>query len=209
MHPKIATFIATVSYVGYMRKAPGTWGSVAGVILAWPILALFGLNGLAVASVLVFLLGWWAANVYERTTGRHDPKEIVVDEVVGQWLTMLLAVVVTVGWFQCFGEGEKSELSMAERFAALDHLLRTVAWYVIANPEQPRIWVLFSIPAFAFFRLFDIRKPGPIGRLDRTIGGGLGTMVDDALAGVVAALPTGLCWVLIFYWAPKVLTPGS
>ncbi len=209
MNRRLAIFIATVSYVGYMHKAPGTWGSLAGVILAWPILAITGLTGLAVASVFVFLLGWWAANVYEAATGRHDPKEIVVDEVVGQWLTMLLGVAGVVAWFQLAGSGAPSSLSVAERFAALDQMLRTVAWYVIANPEQPRVWLLFSIPAFAFFRLFDIRKPGLIGRLDRTIGGGLGTMVDDALAGVLAALPTALVWVMIFYWVPKALTPGS
>lgn len=209
MHSKLATFIATVAYVGLLPKAPGTWGSIIGVILAWPILALFGLDGLAVATVLVFFIGWWSANVYERTTGRHDPKEVVVDEVVGQWLTMLLGVAGVVAWFQMTGGTEASTLTLAERFVALDQLLRTVAWYVVANPEQPRIWLLFSIPAFAFFRLFDIYKPGPIGRLDRTIGGGLGTMVDDALAGVVAALPTAFVWVLIFYWVPKALTPGS
>lgn len=213
MHPKIATFIATVSYVGFMRKAPGTWGSFAGVVLAWPIVAVFGLIGLAVATVLVFLLGWWAADAYEVATGRHDPKEIVIDEVVGQWLTMLIAVFGVVAFFQLFtisgvSTSGPSTLSLGERFAALDQLIRTVSWYVIANPEKPRIVLLFSLPAFAFFRLFDIRKPWFIGRIDREIGGGLGTMVDDALAGILAAFPTALVWAALFFAVPMILTPG-
>ena len=45
--------------------------------------------------------------------------------------------------------------------------------------------------AFLFFRLFDIWKPGPVGWADRRHGP-LGVMLDDAIAGVMAALATGL-----------------
>ncbi len=44
------------------------------------------------------------------------------------------------------------------------------------------------LAGFAAFRLFDILKPWPINWLDRNIKGGLGVMLDDALAGVFAAL---------------------
>ncbi|BBK42910.1 hypothetical protein STVA_29300 [Allostella vacuolata] len=42
--------------------------------------------------------------------------------------------------------------------------------------------------AFLLFRLFDVWKPGPIGWVDRNLAGGIGAMLDDALAGVTAAL---------------------
>lgn len=42
--------------------------------------------------------------------------------------------------------------------------------------------------AFLLFRLFDIAKPWPIGRIDRTVGGGFGVMLDDALAAGYAVL---------------------
>ena len=45
------------------------------------------------------------------------------------------------------------------------------------------IWLVL---AFILFRLFDIAKPWPIGWLDRKLGGGLGIMMDDVLAGVFA-----------------------
>lgn len=50
----------------------------------------------------------------------------------------------------------------------------------------PTNWVAWAA-AFGLFRLFDIVKPGPIGILDRRVKGGLGIMVDDILAGALAA----------------------
>ena len=44
------------------------------------------------------------------------------------------------------------------------------------------------IPAFVLFRLFDVWKPFPIGWADRKVSGGLGIMLDDVLAGVMAML---------------------
>lgn len=41
--------------------------------------------------------------------------------------------------------------------------------------------------AFLAFRLFDVWKPGPVGWADRRIGGGLGIMLDDVIAGILAA----------------------
>lgn len=48
--------------------------------------------------------------------------------------------------------------------------------------------------AFVLFRLFDIWKPGPIGWADRRLGGGLGVMVDDVLAGIAAG---AVLWALL------------
>ncbi|QHS09890.1 phosphatidylglycerophosphatase A [Sinimarinibacterium sp. NLF-5-8] len=64
-------------------------------------------------------------------------------------------------------------------------------------PEgQGLCWGLLA--AFALFRLFDVIKPWPISWLDRRIGGGLGIMLDDALAGALAGLLLwgGLWWLL-------------
>jgi phosphatidylglycerophosphatase A len=46
----------------------------------------------------------------------------------------------------------------------------------------PSGWV-WLLAGFVLFRLFDILKPWPIGWLDRRVGGGLGIMLDDLLAG--------------------------
>jgi phosphatidylglycerophosphatase A len=44
------------------------------------------------------------------------------------------------------------------------------------------------VAGFALFRLFDIWKPWPISVADKKVGGGLGIMLDDLLAGVPAAV---------------------
>lgn len=51
-------------------------------------------------------------------------------------------------------------------------------------PAKP----LLIVTGFALFRLFDIWKPWPIRKLDRSVGGGLGIMLDDVVAGIFAAV---------------------
>ena len=63
---------------------------------------------------------------------------------------------------------------------------------VIAFPKE---WYLCLL-AFVLFRIFDIIKPWPISLADRKIGGGLGVMVDDVLAGIAALA----CAHIIFYF---------
>jgi phosphatidylglycerophosphatase A len=51
----------------------------------------------------------------------------------------------------------------------------------------PTHWT-WIVAGFLVFRIFDIVKPWPVSALDRKVGGGLGIMVDDMLAGVMACL---------------------
>jgi len=81
--------IATFFYVGHMRPAPGTWGSLAALPAAWVIYALFGPWGLIAGVVLSYVLGVWATGVETEGKDNHDPSEIVIDEVCGQWIALL------------------------------------------------------------------------------------------------------------------------
>lgn len=81
--------LTTFFFIGKLRPAPGTWGSAAAVAVA---LVLHGLGGfvlLAIATVLVTLLGFWSIARDLETRTEKDPSEIVIDEVAGQWLAML------------------------------------------------------------------------------------------------------------------------
>lgn len=60
------------------------------------------------------------------------------------------------------------------------------AGFLIVMTVAPDGWVGI-VAGFALFRLFDILKPWPIGWVDRTVHGGLGIMLDDVLAGLIAA----------------------
>jgi phosphatidylglycerophosphatase A len=64
------------------------------------------------------------------------------------------------------------------------------------------LWLPLSWPvvvaAFLVFRVFDVIKPWPAGRFER-LGGGLGIMADDAMAGVYA----NLVLQLLVWWRPE------
>ena len=81
--------IATFFYVGHIRPAPGTWGSLAALPAGWAIYALFGPWGLIAGIVLSYGLGVWATGVETKGKDNHDPSEIVIDEVCGQWIALL------------------------------------------------------------------------------------------------------------------------
>lgn len=85
----MSRLIATWFYTGYLRPAPGTWGSLAALPFAWGIHVLGGPVALALATALVFAAGLWATRVETAGSADHDPSEIVVDEVVGQWISLL------------------------------------------------------------------------------------------------------------------------
>ncbi len=96
--------IATFFYVGYMRPAPGTWGSLAAVVVALPIIIHGGLFALGLGAVLAFAIGLWATQA-ETGPDNHDPSEIVIDEVAGQWIALL-----PVAWFYQIAEGPTAVL---------------------------------------------------------------------------------------------------
>jgi phosphatidylglycerophosphatase A len=88
-HP--AVLIGTWFGSGLLPAGPGTWGSVAALPFAWIILRFGGLSALFAAAALVFAAGWWSADALARASGIKDAGSIVVDEVVGQWLTLGIA----------------------------------------------------------------------------------------------------------------------
>ncbi len=85
----MSKLVATFLYVGLIRPAPGTWGSAAAIPVAWLLHWGFGFPGLIAASIAVFVGGWWATAHYTSGTGIHDPGEVVIDEVVGMFITLL------------------------------------------------------------------------------------------------------------------------
>jgi phosphatidylglycerophosphatase A len=80
--------VATFFGVGLLRPAPGTWGSLAALPVAYAVLSFGGFWLLVNLTFFVFMSGWIAAR--ELTAGQedHDPSFIVIDEVVGQWIAL-------------------------------------------------------------------------------------------------------------------------
>lgn len=158
--PRLSYFLATSAGVGYLPAAPGTWGSLVGILIysisgapaqraygvsfhaAYPLVASRSFIGLALAVVLA-LVGVVVSGRVARFAGRKDPQFVVIDEVSGQFLTYLLALA-------------------------------------------PLNWK-YLLLGFILFRGFDTWKPFPA-RQAEAWPGGWGIMADDWMAGIYAAL---------------------
>ncbi len=85
----LARMIATVLGVGYLRPAPGTWGSLVSLPYGWLLHVIGGFPLLMLGVIVAFFKGWWATSKMTADAQDHDPSEIVVDELVGQWIAIL------------------------------------------------------------------------------------------------------------------------
>ncbi len=209
-HP--AYIIATWFGIGKIRFAPGTFGSM----FAFPLFILshyllcFGksessFNYIYLSFLLVlFFIGQWASNVYMNKTGKSDPGEIVIDEVVGQlivWFAAFSALAPSLGIFDVL-YGSVSENSQQATVESLHELFTTPA--ILSG------YIIILFPAyllgFILFRIFDIWKPWPISWCDKNMKGGFGVMFDDIFASVYASIALYLlimAFVLFFVPAPE------
>jgi len=141
--------IATYCFVGLLPKAPGTWGSIFALPLAW-ILHKFGFPIYGLVFSLLTILGIWASHIYSQSVGKDDPDEVVIDEVAG---------------------------------------ILMVYFFIQPTPVNLILGVIL-------FRILDILKPPPIGWFEK-LGGGLGIMADDIVAGLITGL---ILYSLQFLW---------
>jgi phosphatidylglycerophosphatase A len=87
--------VATFFGAGFGKPGPGTWGSVAAVLLwaayafAFQPTAQALLIALLIGIALTLLIGIPAATIVARESGLHDPQIVVIDEVAGQWIALL------------------------------------------------------------------------------------------------------------------------
>mgnify|MGYP001328048157 FL=1 len=159
---KLNKLISTFFYTGFLRPAPGTWGSIAGMILAFILLNTIDLFTFCLILLFTTLVGFWATKHYiQHNSEKSDPSEVVIDEVIGQWIAVL-----PIGF----------TLKVTE----------------FSNKELWLVWLW----AFVSFRFFDIIKLGLVGWADN-LGGALGVLLDDILAGIAAGLTVIVLILLI------------
>ncbi len=141
-------FLAFGFGTGLAKKAPGTWGTLAGLAVM-PLLYLLPLSLALVLIAVASVFGFWLCGRVADDLGVHDHGGIVWDEMVGIWMTLIF-------------------------------LPNTWQWWVLG---------------FVLFRILDILKPWPISVLDRNVAGGLGIMIDDMLAGLIAGAVLYALWL--------------
>ncbi|HTZ49231.1 MAG TPA: phosphatidylglycerophosphatase A [Verrucomicrobiae bacterium] len=193
--PQFAYAVATVLGIGYLKPGPGTWGSLAGLIIAvfshpytWflvlgkgielsmganaPLLsgrlgALLLLTPSIVVWLLLSYLGVHCGTQVARFAGVKDPQFVVIDEVSGVHLALILGLAPLAA------PATFLHVSDAGMFALYTGMSLLNWRYLVA--------------AFVLFRIFDIAKPFPCRRLEK-LPGGWGIMADDWMAGVYAAI---------------------
>ena len=99
-HP--ASLIATWFGSGLLRPGPGTWGSLAALPFGAALVWLGGPWLLAAATALAFALGLWASGLYAAAHETSDPADVVIDEVVGQWIALLPFALEPVAYLVAF-----------------------------------------------------------------------------------------------------------
>ena len=78
---------------GFIKPAPGTWGSLAAIPFGLIIYEFGGAPALAIAVIIVTIIGLWAADKFDKAMDGHDSKMIVIDEVAGQWIALIPAAL--------------------------------------------------------------------------------------------------------------------
>lgn len=150
----------TVFGLGHLRPAPGTWGSIPPVVVAWLLYAAhLTPHHLPAAYYLVMggLFLWaCAACIFQ---GDHaearwgkDPSYVVADETAGQCIPLMALPLAGVG----------------------------------ADADWKRVTIATTL-AFLLFRIMDIVKPPPARGIQK-LPAGWGILVDDLIAGVYAAV---------------------
>jgi phosphatidylglycerophosphatase A len=191
LKPRISIFVATACGLGYLPKAPGTWGSLGGIFLTtipfllWAQLSIYAESaGLAtifidnrnlnpylamqILSILfVALIGVWTSGRAARFWGQDDPQKVVIDEVSGVQITVILGCVLPIWWKAYSATWESS------------------VWGYLAH-DSTLNWK-YLLVGLILFRVFDIWKPFPA-RQAESLPRGWGIMADDWVAGIYAAI---------------------
>ena len=82
----------TFGGTGLAPKAPGTVGSFAALIVGVLLLELVPMQTFFMLTLAITIIGIFEINKYEKATGSHDDKSIVIDEVSGMWIALMFAL---------------------------------------------------------------------------------------------------------------------
>lgn len=93
VHQCIKLFVSGCG-VGFLPKAPGTWGSLLALLVFWWVPT----TDLLSVLIVLFFLSWVGTFLYLKTTRTKDPQEVVIDEIIGQGIC-LLWIPHTLGWW--------------------------------------------------------------------------------------------------------------
>jgi phosphatidylglycerophosphatase A len=115
-------FLAFGFGTGLAPFAPGTFGSLPGILLFWLTMD-FGLYVQLGVAAAITLAGIWICGESARRIGVHDHGGIVWDEIAGMYLTLMVAPFSVFGWILAFGLFRIMDIVKPWPIRDLDHRL--------------------------------------------------------------------------------------
>jgi phosphatidylglycerophosphatase A len=174
--PRLSLFFATAGGVGYLPKAPGTWGSLVGLVLYW----------LAAGGWVSFFSGY---GIDVGVTPRFA--QLLPAETIGSVFRFLVlhfdsfvAVLIALIGVASAGRVARFARKKDPQFVVIDEVSGQLFTFLFAL--APLNWK-YLLLGFILFRVFDIWKPFPA-RQAESLPGGWGIMADDWIAAVYAAI---------------------
>ncbi|MEQ9115353.1 MAG: phosphatidylglycerophosphatase A [Rickettsiales bacterium] len=129
------------------------------------------LVSLIILAVLI-VISCFTAGRYSKISKDSDPKEVIIDEIVGQSLVIITTIPFTFGLIIMGAKGAAINFNFYECF------------------------FVSCLAAFLLFRIFDIFKPWPINFIEKSIKGGLGIVADDLAAAILSII---FYYFILFY----------
>ena len=187
----LAKIISTFFYSGLIKPASGTFGTLFSLIFYY----LFAINTLSILAqiiiiIVVFVISLFCIKNYSKSIGVDDPKEIVIDEFLGIFVSLIFSKIIL---------GFVNANEIFSKPIILLQLNSLYAYFTAIDGNDAIKFVLtFTGLNFAFFRLFDITKPYPCSFFDKKVKNSFGVIMDDIVAGIYSACLTAACMLLIF-----------
>ena len=99
MNNKINFYFVTLFGIGKLKKIPGTYASLATTIFLFILFHIlnFSPNIVLIGVIIVFLISLYAVNIFIKDMDNKDPKEVVIDEFIGQSIPICLYEIAHEG----------------------------------------------------------------------------------------------------------------
>ena len=96
---KINFLFVTLFGIGKLKKIPGSYASLATTIFLFFLFHLFNIstNIVLISIILIFFISLYAVNIFIKELDNKDPKEVVIDEFIGQSIPICLYEVAHEG----------------------------------------------------------------------------------------------------------------
>ncbi len=191
---RISNVLTTLGGAGHIKYSPGTIGTLLGAVLAFLTFHIsiyiasyvssdsasekVLLNGFLilflpflVISICLYITGTYYSNIYEQNHNKKDPKEIIVDELLGGYMVHFCCWPIPL-----LSESTKIHSALMGLGISYENSVDII--FAI-------FWLLVPL---ILFRLLDIYKPWPINWFDSQLEGGKSIMLDDLIAGFMAII---------------------